>query len=99
MRQIGLGAYQKRVSRAAQTLLDHQGFDGGWGLTLTSVSSIVNTTEALAILHAAGIGGSQFAMRCRFSPVLPRITVGRAALASSFRAGRTPVSCWIASSR
>jgi hypothetical protein len=57
MRQIGLGAYQKRVSRAAQTLLGHQGFDGGWGLTLTSVSSIVNTTEALAILLAAGIGG------------------------------------------
>lgn len=57
MRQIGLGAYQKRVSRAAQTLLEHQGFDGGWGLTLTSVSSIVNTTEALAILRAASVGG------------------------------------------
>lgn len=37
MRQIGLGSYGKRVSRAAETLLEHQGFDGGWGLTLTSV--------------------------------------------------------------
>jgi hypothetical protein len=48
MRQIGRGSYGKRVSRAAETLLEHQGFDGGWGLTLTSVSSIVNTCEALA---------------------------------------------------
>jgi hypothetical protein len=58
MRQIGLGSYQKRLSRAAQTLLEHQGFDGGWGLTLSSVSSIVNTTETLAVLRAAGIAGS-----------------------------------------
>jgi hypothetical protein len=57
MRQTGLGAYGKRVSRAARTLLENQGFDGGWGLTLTSVSSIVNTTEALAVLRAAGIAG------------------------------------------
>jgi hypothetical protein len=57
MRQIGLGSYGKRVSRAAWTLLEHQGFDGGWGLTLTSVSSIVNTTEALAVLRAAGVAG------------------------------------------
>ena len=58
MRQTGLGSYGKRLSRAAQTLLEHQGFDGGWGLTLTSVSSIVNTTEALAVLGAAGIAGT-----------------------------------------
>lgn len=57
MRRIGLSSYGERVSRAAQTLLEHQGFDGGWGLTLTSVSSIVNTTEALAILRAADVGG------------------------------------------
>jgi hypothetical protein len=58
MRQTGLGSYGKRLSRAAQTLLEHQGFDGGWGLTLTSVSSIVNTTEALMVLRAAGIAGT-----------------------------------------
>lgn len=57
MRQIGLGSYRKRVSCAARTLLEHQGFDGGWGLTLTSVSSIVNTTEALAVLRAADVAG------------------------------------------
>ena len=58
MRQIGLGSYGRRVSRAGQTLLEHQGFDGGWGLTLTSVSSIVNTCEALAVLRAAGVAGT-----------------------------------------
>jgi hypothetical protein len=57
MRQIGLGLYGKRVSHAAETLLEHQGFDGGWGLTLTSVSSIVNTCEALTVLHAADVAG------------------------------------------
>jgi hypothetical protein len=57
MKQIGLASYEKRVLMAARTLLDHQGFDGGWGLTLTSVSSIVNTSEVLPILHAAGVGG------------------------------------------
>lgn len=57
MRQIGLDSYGKRVSRAARTLLEHQGFDGGWGLTLTSVSSIVNTAEALAVLRAADVAG------------------------------------------
>lgn len=57
MRQIGLSSYGERVSRAAQTLREHQGFDGGWGLTLTSVSSIVNTTEALAVLRAADAEG------------------------------------------
>lgn len=57
MRQIGFGSYGKRVSRAAETLLEHQGFDGGWGLTLTSVSSIVNTCEALAVLRAADVAG------------------------------------------
>jgi hypothetical protein len=57
MRQIGLASYPDRLSRAAATLLEHQGFDGGWGLTLTSVSSVVNTSEVLAILRAAGVGG------------------------------------------
>jgi hypothetical protein len=57
MRQIGLGSYRKRVSQAAETLLEHQGFDGGWGLTLTSVSSIVNTCEALTVLRAADVAG------------------------------------------
>lgn len=57
MRRIGLAAYEKRVARAAETLLAHQGFDGGWGLTLTSVSSIVNTSEVLAVLRAAGVAG------------------------------------------
>ncbi|MFC5188014.1 hypothetical protein ACFPM5_42180 [Actinomadura harenae] len=57
MKQLGLASYDRRVSRAARTLLDSQGFDGGWGLTLSSVSSIVNTSEVLAILRAAGIGG------------------------------------------
>lgn len=57
MKQIGLASYDRRVSRAARTLLDCQGFDGGWGLTLSSVSSIVNTSEVLPILRAAGIGG------------------------------------------
>jgi hypothetical protein len=59
MKQIGLASFEKRVSRAAETLLNHQGHDGGWGLTLTSVSSIVNTSEVLAILRAAGIGGKR----------------------------------------
>lgn len=57
MKQIGLGSYSKRLSDAATTLAEHQGFDGGWGLTLTSVSSIVNTHEALTVLRAAGVGG------------------------------------------
>ena len=57
MKRIGLASYERRVSRAARTLLDHQGFDGGWGLTLSSVSSIVNTSEVLLVLRAAGIGG------------------------------------------
>jgi hypothetical protein len=57
MRRIGLAFYQKRLERAVGTLLEHQGFDGGWGLTLTSVSSIVNTSEVLAVLHAAEVAG------------------------------------------
>jgi hypothetical protein len=57
MKQTGFASFSKRVSQAAETLLAHQGHDGGWGLTLTSVSSIVNTSEALAILRAAGVGG------------------------------------------
>jgi hypothetical protein len=57
MKQLGLASYDRRVSRAAVTLLDCQGFDGGWGLTLSSVSSIVNTSEVSPILRAAGIGG------------------------------------------
>ncbi|AIA06691.1 hypothetical protein DC74_6252 [Streptomyces noursei] len=55
--RAGLSAFQARVSEAARTLLHHQGYDGGWGLTLTSVSSIVNASEVLPILRAAGIAG------------------------------------------
>ncbi|WP_433228251.1 hypothetical protein [Actinomadura formosensis] len=58
MKLAGLASYDKRVACAARTLLGCQGFDGGWGLTLSSVSSIVNTSEVLAILRAAGVGGS-----------------------------------------
>ncbi|MFF3754605.1 hypothetical protein ACFYYH_29860 [Streptomyces sp. NPDC002018] len=53
----GWAAFDIRTGRAAQTLLRHQGYDGGWGLTLTSVSSIVNTSEVLAVLGTAGTGG------------------------------------------
>jgi hypothetical protein len=58
MKQPGLASYDRRVARAARTLLASQGFDGGWGLTLSSVSSIVNTSEVLPILRAAGVGGT-----------------------------------------
>ncbi|MGX9225126.1 hypothetical protein ACWV95_00355 [Streptomyces albus] len=54
---LGLTAFERRAGDAARTLLHNQGFDGGWGLTLTSVSSIVNTSEVLPILRAAGIAG------------------------------------------
>ncbi|MFF9074607.1 hypothetical protein ACF1A9_20225 [Streptomyces sp. NPDC014872] len=54
---VGLAAFETRVGEAARTLLHNQGYDGGWGLTLTSVSSIVNTSEVLPILRAAGIAG------------------------------------------
>src|SRR5699024_11871389 len=57
MRQVGLASYRERVSRAAGTLVSNQGFDGGWGLTLTSVSSIVNTSESLAVLRSAQMAG------------------------------------------
>lgn len=57
MRQIGLASYANRLSRTAERLLAQQGHDGGWGLTLTSVSSIVNTSEVLAVLRSAGVGG------------------------------------------
>jgi hypothetical protein len=53
----GLSAFEGRARAAARTLLRNQGYDGGWGLTLTSVSSIVNTSEVLPILRAAGIAG------------------------------------------
>ncbi|MFI1189326.1 hypothetical protein [Streptomyces californicus] len=53
----GLAAFETRAGEAARTLLHNQGYDGGWGLTLTSVSSIVNTSEVLPILRAAGIAG------------------------------------------
>ncbi|MEV8390769.1 MULTISPECIES: hypothetical protein [unclassified Streptomyces] len=53
----GLTAFEARAGEAARTLLRNQGYDGGWGLTLTSVSSIVNTSEVLPILRAAGIAG------------------------------------------
>ncbi|WP_131741973.1 hypothetical protein [Actinomadura roseirufa] len=58
MKLAGLASFDKRVVRASRTLLEHQGFDGGWGLTLSSVSSIVNTSEVLAVLRGAGVGGT-----------------------------------------
>lgn len=45
------------MGEAARTLLHNQGYDGGWGLTLTSVSSVVNTSEVLPVLRTAGIAG------------------------------------------
>ncbi|MEU5609758.1 hypothetical protein AB0H03_13670 [Streptomyces sparsogenes] len=53
----GLAAFEARAGEAARTLLHSQGYDGGWGLTLTSVSSIVNTSEVLPILRGVGIAG------------------------------------------
>ncbi|MCP2336439.1 hypothetical protein [Actinomadura rupiterrae] len=58
MKLVGLGSYEQRLAVSGRTLLECQGFDGGWGLTLSSVSSIVHTSEVLAVLRAAGIGGS-----------------------------------------
>ncbi|MGK5558072.1 hypothetical protein ACSNOI_41360, partial [Actinomadura kijaniata] len=58
MKPVGLTEFEQRVAVAARTLLGSQGHDGGWGLTLTSVSSIVNTAEVLAILHAADVAGT-----------------------------------------
>ncbi|MBV9025600.1 MAG: hypothetical protein JO362_17815 [Streptomycetaceae bacterium] len=55
--RAGLAAFEARAGEAARTLLRNQGYDGGWGLTLTSVSSIVNTSEVLPILRSAGIAG------------------------------------------
>ncbi|MVO86673.1 hypothetical protein GPA10_18395 [Streptomyces sp. p1417] len=55
--QAGFAAFEGRAGQAAWTLLRNQGHDGGWGLTLTSVSSIVNTSEVLHVLRAAGIAG------------------------------------------
>jgi hypothetical protein len=55
--RAGLPAFEARVGEAARTLVRNQGYDGGWGLTLTSVSSVVNTSEVLPILRAAGIAG------------------------------------------
>lgn len=55
--RAGFAAFEARAGEAARTLLRNQGYDGGWGLTLTSVSSIVNTSEVLPILRAAGIAG------------------------------------------
>lgn len=53
----GFASFEARVGQTARTLLHGQGYDGGWGLTLTSVSSIVNTSEVLPVLRAAGIAG------------------------------------------
>ncbi|MDT0320074.1 prenyltransferase/squalene oxidase repeat-containing protein [Streptomyces millisiae] len=55
--RAGLTAFEARAGEAARTLLNNQGHDGGWGLTLTSVSSIVNTSEVLPVLRVAGIAG------------------------------------------
>lgn len=55
--RAGFSSFGVRAGQAARTLLQNQGFDGGWGLTLTSVSSIVNTSEVLSVLNAAGVAG------------------------------------------
>ncbi|WP_405645134.1 hypothetical protein [Streptomyces uncialis] len=52
-----MAVFEDRVGRSARTLLGSQGFDGGWGLTLTSVSSVVNTSEVLPVLRVAGLAG------------------------------------------
>ena len=59
----GFASFEVRAGQAARTLLRNQGYDGGWGLTLTSVSSIVNTSEVLPVLRAAGIAGDRSAKR------------------------------------
>lgn len=53
----GFGSFDTKAGQAARTLLHSQGYDGGWGLTLTSVSSIVNTSEVLQVLRAVGVAG------------------------------------------
>lgn len=55
--RAGFSSFEARAGQAARTLLQNQGYDGGWGLTLTSVSSIVNTSEVLPVLSAAGVAG------------------------------------------
>lgn len=49
--------YRAQLARAAQALVGAQRRDGGWGLRPTSVSSIVNSAEALVVLRAAQIDG------------------------------------------
>lgn len=61
--RAGLSAFQTRAGEAARTLLHHQGYDGGWGLTLTSVSSIVNASEVLPMLRLPASPGSRCARR------------------------------------
>lgn len=47
--------YLDQRQEAAQRLLSITGDVGGWGLTPTSVSSIVNTAEGLHVVAAAGL--------------------------------------------
>lgn len=49
--------YLKHLERAARKLEALPRSDGGWGLTPTSVSSIVNTAEVAVVLRAAGRSG------------------------------------------
>jgi hypothetical protein len=49
--------YELQLARAANRLVQAQRIDGGWGLTPTSVSSIVNTAEALTVFRAADMAG------------------------------------------
>lgn len=52
-RRRGMTKYTDRLQSAANRLIRVQAHDGGWGITPTSVSSIVNTVEALTVLRAA----------------------------------------------
>lgn len=55
--------FLNRAQRASKTILAAQDHLGGWGLTLTSVSSIVNTAEALHLFRVAGVPCTQQIMR------------------------------------
>lgn len=70
--RLGLTAFERRAGDAARTLLRNQGYDGGWGLTLTSVSSIINTSKVLPILRAASIAGQPVRQALDFLPGPPR---------------------------
>jgi len=53
--------YEEQLAAASRSFIKIQQPDGGWGLTPTSVSSIVNTAEAVVVLRASGAGQKQAA--------------------------------------